>query len=449
MSPEQVSGKIGKSVGEKLRAARVAQHYTQSQLAAPDFSVSYISAIERGQIHPSLRALEILASRLGLSSTQLLPARSQQDSRSTSQLNLTERDDDEVELVLLETQLLIQQDNAEQALAQLSKISTRRMKRQQHLQHRYLLGWAYFGVERFQECEYTLSDAAQIAKELNANYLMLRILNISALAHAAMRNYSQALLNHQRCLNLLKTSEPRDPFFILQVYMHIGRYYTELENIDQALETFQAALDIAGEIATPESIQQAYRRISDYYADTKEYDLATLYAYKGLHASTLEQNKRLRGELYYYLGRAMMKGDQMQARQFLEDTALQKNVARDPLSLASIYTRLAEWDFKHENLTEAMSYAHQAQEMTQPYGDTLVSAEALIMLGRIEYAATQYERGDSHFTAGLDMLERLGHHEELSNESVLYARLLEEQGKEHEAFTHFRRAFQSRQRLGR
>ncbi len=50
MSPEQASSKIGKSVGEKLRAARLAQHYTQSQLAAPDFSVSYISAIERGQI---------------------------------------------------------------------------------------------------------------------------------------------------------------------------------------------------------------------------------------------------------------------------------------------------------------------------------------------------------------------------------------------------------------
>jgi len=97
MSPEQLPSKIGKSVGEKLRAARVAQHYTQSQLAAPDFSVSYISAIERGQIHPSLRALEILATRLGLSSTQLLPARSQQDSRSSSQLNITERDDDQVE----------------------------------------------------------------------------------------------------------------------------------------------------------------------------------------------------------------------------------------------------------------------------------------------------------------------------------------------------------------
>src|SRR6266496_729098 len=371
MSPEQLPSKIGKSVGEKLRAARIAQHYTQSQLAAPDFSVSYISAIERGQIHPSLRALEILASRLGLSSTQLLPTRSQQDSRSSTPLNIAERDDDEVELVLLEAQLIIQQGGAEQAANQLSKLSTKRLKRQQQLQHRYLLGWAYFATERFQECEYTLSDALQIAKDLNANYLTLRILNISALAHAAMRNYTQALLYHQRCINLLETVEPHDPFFTVQVYMHMGQHYTQLENLDQEKE-----------------------------------------------------------------------------RQYLEDVLHQDGVARDPLALASIYTRQAEWHYKQQAFEEAVKYAGQAYELAQSLGDTIIGAEALIVLGRVEYALSQYKQGDEHFTAGLEMLERLGSHEELSNESVLYAQLLEEQGKEHEAFTHFRRAFQSRQRLG-
>src|SRR5580704_16778872 len=63
---------IGRSVGAKLKEARLAKKYTQSQLAGNDFSVSYISAIERGQIHPSLRALEIFAMRLGLSSKDLL-----------------------------------------------------------------------------------------------------------------------------------------------------------------------------------------------------------------------------------------------------------------------------------------------------------------------------------------------------------------------------------------
>jgi len=47
------------------------------------------------------------------------------------------------------------------------------------------------------------------------------------------------------------------------------------------------------------------------------------------------------------------------------------------------------------------------------------------------------------------MLERLGNTEEMAEQSARYAQLLEKHGKEHEAFTYFRRAFQSRQKLGR
>src|SRR5947207_14727268 len=64
--------RIGQTVGAKLRAVRLPRKYTHSQLAQPDFSISYVSAIERGQIHPSLRALEIFAQRLRLSSSDLL-----------------------------------------------------------------------------------------------------------------------------------------------------------------------------------------------------------------------------------------------------------------------------------------------------------------------------------------------------------------------------------------
>src|SRR5258707_4447490 len=123
MAHEQAPTKIGKSVGEKLRAARIAQHYTQSQLAAPDFSVSYISAIERGQIHPSLRALEILSSRLGLTPTELLPNHSQQREHLRFPTSTTAQDENETELTLLEAHLLIMHDNTAEAIAKLDTLA--------------------------------------------------------------------------------------------------------------------------------------------------------------------------------------------------------------------------------------------------------------------------------------------------------------------------------------
>src|SRR5579863_2035755 len=65
--PPQI-GPVGSNIYRVRRKLRI----TQKQLAAPEFSISYISAIERGRIRPSLKALDILARRLGVTSAELL-----------------------------------------------------------------------------------------------------------------------------------------------------------------------------------------------------------------------------------------------------------------------------------------------------------------------------------------------------------------------------------------
>src|SRR5881227_3932187 len=107
MSTDQSNSKLGQSVGAKIRAARQAKRYTQSQLALPDFSVSYISAIERGQIHPSLRALEILARRLNLSSTDFLPENSQAIPTGAISVNTLPSEEEISALTLVEAQIAI------------------------------------------------------------------------------------------------------------------------------------------------------------------------------------------------------------------------------------------------------------------------------------------------------------------------------------------------------
>jgi tetratricopeptide (TPR) repeat protein len=449
MSPEQPSSKIGKSVGEKLRAARIAQHYTQSQLAAPDFSVSYISAIERGQIHPSLRALEILAARLGMSSTQLLPNKSQQDERASAAAALNEREEDEIELELLNAQIQILQDNPSAAITQLERLSNRRLQRQHQLRQRYLLGQAYYTAAQYQESEYILSEATQIAKELNAQYLNLRILHQLALTYAAMRNYSQALLAHQRCLNLLEENAINDPFFVTQIYIQMGQHYTRLDNFEHALEMFHKALAITQELKSAQQIQTVYARLSRYYAGEKDSELATLQAYKSVQLHNQEEMKHLRSRLYHYLGLASMQIDTQQARTYLDEALQNPNNIQDILTHATLLTRNADWYYKQHDYSKAEEYAQQACDLVQSFGDLIIAADALIVLGRIEYALQHYETGSQHFVAGLDMLERLGSHEELSDESVNYAQLLEELGHEREAYIHYRRAFQSRQKLGK
>src|SRR3954462_10160816 len=59
-------------LGQRIRAARVAKGWTQTQLAGADISVGYVSRIESGQRRPNSRTLEDLAARLGVPTEHLL-----------------------------------------------------------------------------------------------------------------------------------------------------------------------------------------------------------------------------------------------------------------------------------------------------------------------------------------------------------------------------------------
>ncbi len=70
LSPEPISFDetivSGRTIGDNIREHRLHQGLTQAQLASPRFSISYISAIERGKIRPSLKASVFLARQLNV-----------------------------------------------------------------------------------------------------------------------------------------------------------------------------------------------------------------------------------------------------------------------------------------------------------------------------------------------------------------------------------------------
>ncbi len=443
MSPDPSPNKIGKSVGEKIRAARVALHYTQGKLAAPDFSVSYISAIERGQIHPSLRALEILAGRLGLASTELLPKRPQQDDRQSAIPLQPEREDDEGEMVLLDAQVRISQNEPAKALALLSKVSAKRLKRSQQLWHRYLSGYSNFLTDHLEDAEHIFSELIQIAKDANNHYLHTHTLFMLGNTFAAMRNPTQALLAHQRCLNVLEETQVRDVFLITRTFAQLGTHYAEIEQPNDAISMFHNALDtLAQSQAAPQQVETIYNALATFSIDNQDYYAAALYGYQALAYSEQETQKQLKGDLYHYLGQALIQRDSEEA--YVQLSVMKEKEITDPLVQASISARIAEWHFAQQNIDESRRYAEDACKLAQPLGETIITADALLVLGRIEYAQQVFDSGDKHFVQGLTMLEHLHRQVELTERSIQYAQLLEARGKDREAFTYFRRAYQSR-----
>ncbi len=448
MSADQTNNRLGQFVGAKIRAERQAQKLTQSQLALPEFSVSYISAIERGQIHPSLRALEILAQRLGLPSSELMPSHSQNDTTLGITMSALKNDDAAFELAFLEAHIYILQGDAARAITQLEELAVNKLRGNHLIRYHYLLSWAYLLTEQWQLCMSTLAEADIVASEhKDASYSLL-IHHLMGMAYAAMGDYAQALKAHQHCLTLVERRQLQDNFFLCHLYNQLGQYHAHLNDFDSAFEAFQQALAIIAELSKQEHLQAAYMDIALQYSAASEYEQASISLYKCLELQNQRIPLPLKSEIYRYLGQALMKSDREKARTYLESVLQQQSNELDALTQASILTHLAEWHLLNNQLLEAEQYAEKAYKFAQPSGSTLITSDVLIMCGRISYAQAKYESGDKLFTTALEMLAELNIAAEQSEQSALYAQLLDKQGKTKEAFKYYKLAYEKQRRAG-
>ncbi len=442
------------TLGARIRAARQARRYTQSRLAYPEFSISYISAIERNQIQPSLRALEIIARRLDLSPSDLLSPQAQVQERhefpAPGRPPAREEPDSELpsKQGLLEAHLLILQGKAGQAIEQLEELSRQAIPAHLQVQLYCLLGQAYLETNDPQGCAATLVKAERSARRLHYEHthLDIQINNLFGKAYAAMHNYPQALTYHLQCQALLELAQPYDPFLTCDIYNQLGEDYMHVSDFDSAVTMLRQAIAIADKLALPVQVQSIYWDICRYYARTQQYDLAALYAHKYLHLYQQQVAPSLLAELYFYLGRALIRANRQDAQAYLEE-ALQQNKDRGPLIQAAIMICLAEWLLVQGNSEQAAKLAGEASLLAGPAGDSIIGAYVQLVLGRISFAQSRYEESNRQFDEAFAVLERLNDYDELDRQAREHANRLEAEGRLEEALRYYKIAFESKKKM--
>lgn len=431
---------LGQTVGAKLREARLAKKYTQNQLAQPDFSVSYVSAIERGQIQPSLRALEIFARRLGINSTHLLAQSGQEGNEQYTEVGNQAQIDEEREWALVEAQIALYQGQPAQAIEVLRPLLERGGEAQQQVALCYVLGWAYLAGGHLQESESLLAEAARLA-QVAVSPLYPRILYVQGEVYTSMHRLEQAMQCQRASLAGLQQSH--DICLRIRVYTSLGQTYSQLGEAALALEMFQQALALIQPQTAWQARQQCYGHLAAYYQTHSERMWAALARVKGEQAHVQSQFSALQGQLQHALGRALLQSQPDQAYAYLHEL-LQKS--QDPLVLAGAKVHLAAWFFAHADVRQAECTLREALEQVSPFGESLVRAEALVLQGQLAYAQQAYEQGDVSFTAGLVMLEHLQLHEELIEHLTSYASLLEGRGLLNQAIIYWKQAYMYQQR---
>src|SRR5258708_4935634 len=303
---------IGKTVaarvGKNIREVRVKLELTQAQLAAPEFSISYISAIERGKIRPSLKALSILAKRLDVPLTFLLEG-SPEGVREAQAVGYSPADsgpDQKIDVDLLQASVLVQQHLFEPANELLAPIQPERITMEQAYRLFFLRGQIHLGLQEYQEAVVDLRAALTQGEGLNDIEYIERARNLLGKAYFLLYNYTLAMENHQRSNTAIENGFISDPIFALDVYSNLANDYFRLGDLEKAITFYHRALAALEEMnRDSRGFAQTYMEISLSYKAADKPTMARDYATRSLALYEMRDEQRIVGLTHQRLGKAL------------------------------------------------------------------------------------------------------------------------------------------------
>src|SRR5437868_5140073 len=276
---------VAARVGTNIREVRTKLGLTQAQLASPEFSISYISAIERGKIRPSLKALSILAKRLDVPLTFLLEGSPSgaAEARAVGYSPADSGPDQRIDVDLLQASVLVQQQLYQEAAELLTPIQPERITTDQVYRLFLLRGQIHLGLHENQEAVVDLRAAVTQGESLNDLEYIERARNLLGKAYFLLYNYTLALENHLRCNSTIENGHINDPVFSLDVYSNLANDYFRLGDLEKAVTFYHRALAMLEEVTRDsKSYANKYMEISQRYKSVGKLTIARDYAMKSL-----------------------------------------------------------------------------------------------------------------------------------------------------------------------
>jgi len=430
------SANVGKAVaarvGSNIRAVRSKLALTQAQLASPEFSISYISAIERGKIRPSLKALSILARRLDVPLTFLLEGSPSgaAEARSVGYSPADSGPDQKIDIDLLQADILLHQERGEQALALLTPLQPERLSTDQVYRLYVLLGRCHFDSRQYQEAVVDLRAAVSQAEALGEQELSERARNLLGEAYYQLSNYTLALENHLRCAQAIEAGLRTDPFFTFTVFTNLASDYFCLDDGEKAVAHYQKAQQaLQGLCLTPLSFASKYMEISLCYKKVGHIAPARDFALRSLALYEMQGQQRQMGLIHQGLGMVLESQNDLDGaeREYRQAIAAEQELA-DVRSTVLCRMSLAELLLKRKNLLEAEKEAGETLELARASGQVQVQGQAIFTLAGVRLQGEEPETADALFIQALEVLDAAPSHTIAAGAYFHYASILEARG---------------------
>jgi tetratricopeptide (TPR) repeat protein len=442
---------VAARVGTNIREVRTKLGLTQAQLAAPEFSISYISAIERGKIRPSLKALSILAKRLDVPLTFLLegsPAGAA-EARAVGYSPADSGPDLRIDVDLLQSAVLVQQQKYEEAAELLAPIQPERITTDQVYRLFVLRGQIHLGLHEYQEAVVDLRAAVTQAEGLNDIESIERARNLLGKAYFSLYNYTLAMENHVRSNAAIEQGHIKDPIFALEVYSNLANDYFRHGDQEKAITFYHKALATLEDMnRDSRSFGEKFMEIGQTYKSAGKLVMARDYITRSLALYEMRDEQRLFGMTHQHLGKTLEKQNDFDGaeKEYREAITIVEELD-DDVAASICHTSLAELLLKRGKKQEAEQEAQEALRFAKQSQNVVTQGQALMALAQIRHDAKDYAAADQLFTEALELLDVSNEHEIAAGAYSRYAALLEQRNEVQRSLSAFKKAFEH-QRMG-
>ena len=438
-------------LGMRLRQARLQRNMTQSEVAQKEFSVSYISAVERGQIRPSLGALERLSERLGVPLADLVQDRESasfglaERSREGGYGSYGDRQREESERILREALLLLYQGQPAEAVTTLQALAGRTLSLSEQVLLRWRLAQCYLALERGEDARREAQEGLVLAERLGDLELREQLREALGEALVHLRKYPLALDQFRACQAAIDQNLIRDPVFALTVRYDLGAVAWSLGDAEQAISALTQAKMLATDVTRPQQLATLYQQLSHDYASTQDTIRARYYGQRSLAASEAAGNLRLTGRVYHRLGRAQaQRGQTTEALATLHTALDLAEEQQDVRGIAEAERSLAALYVSQQQIDEAARAIAVALDRAAEINDPIQRGESVLVLAQIQEARKAHAEAEQSYEQAITLLDAPDAAQHLSDAYAHYSAFLERRGQSKRALELLKQAWQLR-----
>jgi tetratricopeptide (TPR) repeat protein len=446
MAQEAIEATTTVRLGQRLRQARLARNLTQSEVAASQFSVSYISAVERGQIRPSLGALEKLAQRLQVSVADLLRIEPGDVVSPAAGGYVSAFDRDDIDAQMREANILIRQGSADAALEILVPLVERGPSLREQATLKWHLAFCYNALRRSDDARREAQEGILLADRVGDPDLRERTRLELSQAYSLAHKHQAALDQLRLCLEAIEKAVVLDPLFRMKVMVSLGSESWILGEQDAALTYLREATSLADEALDPEKLGLRYSQLATAARAQGDYRSARAFAARSLAAYEDAGYRRVMAQAHTRLGRALAQsGDLSAALTELELASQRAEQQNDSRALAEAQSNLASLYLRQQRTDDAAKAAEQAMTLAESLDDPAQLAEAQLVMAQVLEARKDVTNAEHTFEQAIEGLKRANALTQLSDAYAAFSEFLERRGQSRKALEVLKQAWKIRE----